>query len=53
MSLKSHERNGERVHGDSLDSLSAISAEGVDVNLQGSVELSEQHKTVPTQTEQI
>lgn len=41
MSLKSHEGNGERVHGDSLVSLSAIPAEGMDVNFQGSVELSE------------
>lgn len=43
MSLKSHEGNGERMHGDSLVSISAIPAEGVDVNLEGRVELSEKH----------
>lgn len=43
MSLKSHEGNGERVHGDSLVSISAIPAEVMDVNLQGRVKLSEKY----------
>lgn len=43
MSLKSHEGNVERVHGGNLVSISVIPAEGMDVNLQGSMELSEKH----------
>lgn len=47
MSLKSREGNRERVHGDSLVSISAIPDEGMGVNLQGSVELLEKHYMVP------